>query len=270
LYLNAPSADIGVLLSGGYVGYWRAAQSRFYIGGSYLSGPVVVDWSTATTPYIQSGTSATSLTLGTNKSAASLILQQDAAITAWTLSGGNALVMQAPITATSILINQANQTANSTNGSTMTIQSQNSTGTTTTGGQLILTSGTGTTQGGLVVLQVGGTPVFGVGLSSSGGAYMLSSAATVTTGATTLAAAQYLKILIVLTGSLSNNATLVFPNQIGFWIVDISGVTLNAHTLAFTSGSTTTSTISAISNHGDLVFISCYGGNTIVMNSGAS
>jgi hypothetical protein len=246
---------------GNYMLYANENSTLLSIGGAGSGAPIVITWGTS--PTITSGASATSLTVGTNKASASLILQQDAGITAWTLSGGNALAMQAPSTATSISINQA--ATSTANGATMTIAAQTSSVGGGTGGQLALQSGGGAAQAGALLLQVGSQTILGIGLGSSGGLWMPAGAAAVSSGATSLTAAQYLRALIQVTGSLTNNATVVFPNQIGFWIVDISGVTLNAHTLAFTSGSTTTTAISTITAAGDLVFISCYGGNTIVM-----
>jgi hypothetical protein len=105
-YWNAPTtahvwniANVAMAAMSTTTAYWGA--------GIAAATPVLLDWTTSTTPAFHSGTAATSLTVGTNKAAASLVLQQDAAITAWTLSGGNALVMQAPTAATSVTINQA-------------------------------------------------------------------------------------------------------------------------------------------------------------------
>ena len=55
-------------------------------GGVPSSSPLFVDWTTTTTPFIQSSTSATSLALGTNKSGASTLLKGDANTTILTLS----------------------------------------------------------------------------------------------------------------------------------------------------------------------------------------
>ena len=98
------NSTMGLVVAGATATQFAATQIRAYGAATY---PLTLDWSTSTAPTILSGTSATSLTVGTNKSAASLILQQDAGITAWTLSGGNALVMQAPSTATGVTVNWA-------------------------------------------------------------------------------------------------------------------------------------------------------------------
>ena len=55
------------------------------------------------------------------------------------------------------LLSQADFTANSGDGYTLTIQAQNATGTTSTGGNLALTSGTGTSTAGNIQFQIGGT-----------------------------------------------------------------------------------------------------------------
>ncbi len=104
---NAPSGGaIGFTLNNAtYIAY--STGTAFYFGGTNTAAPARVDLTTSTTPLLQAGTSATSLTVGTNKSGASLVLQQDAAITAWTLSGGNALSMLAPATSTAVTIGQA-------------------------------------------------------------------------------------------------------------------------------------------------------------------
>jgi hypothetical protein len=70
--------------------WWAAGGGYFTFGGSAgttATSPVSVLWNTATTPVIQSGNAATSLTVGTNKSSATLILQYGAATTAFTLGG---------------------------------------------------------------------------------------------------------------------------------------------------------------------------------------
>jgi hypothetical protein len=63
-------------------------------GGSGATAPLAVDWSTSTTPFIKSGTSAATLTVGTNKTSASFTLQAGAAANALALTNpsGGALV----------------------------------------------------------------------------------------------------------------------------------------------------------------------------------
>lgn len=55
------------------------------------------------------------------------------------------------------LLSQADQTAGSTNGQTLTIQAQNATGATSIGGALAFKTGTGTTRAGDILMQPGGT-----------------------------------------------------------------------------------------------------------------
>jgi hypothetical protein len=53
----------------------------------------------------------------------------------------------------------------------------------------------------------------------------------ITTGTTVLSTTQYNCPVIVLTGSLSGNCILQFPNTRAYWVVDGSALTLNAHTV---------------------------------------
>jgi hypothetical protein len=62
------SADANYLL------YMPTTQNAFYFGGAFTStASVVVNWATSTTPVIQGGTAATSLTFGTNKASATTL-----------------------------------------------------------------------------------------------------------------------------------------------------------------------------------------------------
>ena len=76
---------------------WYIAGSVFWIyannngvgigsSGVGTTAPITLDYAAPTTPFIQSGTSATSLTVGTNNSGATLYLQADAAATLVTLT----------------------------------------------------------------------------------------------------------------------------------------------------------------------------------------
>jgi hypothetical protein len=58
--------------------YTTPASGTVFFGGSSSAAPFQFNYSTATTPYIQSGTSATSFTLGTNKSGAVTNINVDA------------------------------------------------------------------------------------------------------------------------------------------------------------------------------------------------
>jgi hypothetical protein len=84
-----------------------------------------------------------------------------------------------------------------------------------------------------------------------------------TSGNTTLTAAQAANPIIKLgTVSLAADVTVTFPNAQGFWVVDASGITLNAHLLKFISGSTTSAAVTP-STTAQLFFVSTYGANTI-------
>ena len=82
LYLNDPFGNGSIYFySAGSTQLASLSSSLLSLNSAALSLN-----SSATTPSIQSGTSATSLTVGTNKSGASLILQGDAATTVQTLA----------------------------------------------------------------------------------------------------------------------------------------------------------------------------------------
>jgi hypothetical protein len=55
--------------------------TALFVGGSSSAAPVRLDYATATTPLIQSGTSATKLTLGTNNASGTLAFQTGSAVT---------------------------------------------------------------------------------------------------------------------------------------------------------------------------------------------
>lgn len=86
---------------------------------------------------------------------------------------------------------------------------------------------------------------------------------TPTTGSITLSAGQYVNPRLRLSMSLTGNITVVFPNQPGSWRVSMSGVTFNAHTVAFQSGSTTSATVASITTTTQFVDVETYGTNTI-------
>lgn len=86
---------------------------------------------------------------------------------------------------------------------------------------------------------------------------------TPTTGTLTLSAAQIAASRLRLSMSLTGNLTIVFPNQLGSWRVSLSGVTFNAHTIAFQSGSTTSATVASITTTSQFVDVETYGTNTI-------
>jgi hypothetical protein len=90
---------------------------------------------------------------------------------------------------------------------------------------------------------------------------------TTTTGSVTLTVAQYCKSIIVIAASLTGNLNVVFPNQLGAWDVDVSGSTLNGHTISFTSGSTTVVAASTLLTTNTLWRVVCRGSNTIAIQT---
>jgi hypothetical protein len=86
---------------------------------------------------------------------------------------------------------------------------------------------------------------------------------TPTTGTITLTAAQYSSPRILLSMTLTGNITVVFPNAIGSWRADLSGVTFGGFTIAFKSGTTTSASVASITTTTDFVDIETYGGSKI-------
>ncbi len=86
-WVNAPSGNVILGRAASAGASLALVSSRFYFGGSPAANdPLIIDWSTTTTPFIQSGTAATQLSVGTNKSGAAMVLQADAATTIQTLA----------------------------------------------------------------------------------------------------------------------------------------------------------------------------------------
>jgi hypothetical protein len=90
---------------------------------------------------------------------------------------------------------------------------------------------------------------------------------TPTTGTLTLTATQYALPIIPISISLTGALTIVIPNQIGFYIFDLTGVTFNSLSITFKCGTATTAAISVIVNSSDLVIVigNPRGTNTISM-----
>jgi hypothetical protein len=93
-YLNSEAGTAVGLITGGATFQLYIAGNIADFGGSGAASPVVIDWTTSTTPKIQGGTSATSLTVGTNKSGASLGLFADANVKGLALSQANSTTNQ--------------------------------------------------------------------------------------------------------------------------------------------------------------------------------
>jgi hypothetical protein len=80
---NFPSgAYLGITTNNASYVYAITATTMYVGSSNSAAAPVIVDFTTSTAPTIRSGTSATTLGLGTNKSSATLNLQAGAALTA--------------------------------------------------------------------------------------------------------------------------------------------------------------------------------------------
>jgi hypothetical protein len=168
--------------------------------------------------------------------------------------------------------------------------------TNTTGGNLVLRSGAGQSgSGSAQITLVGGTPttapmgqisirvgggtsttagIGGTNADPTGGHFpwaWTSTPVSATSGTVTLSpstAPQSAAPLIVWTATITAACTLVFPNQPGFWIVDLSGVTGQSatNTISFQSGSNTkvvVNTAAALNTADSLVIVITRGSNTI-------
>lgn len=131
-----------------------------------------------------------------------------------------------------------------------------------TGGNLNLSGGAGktVTTSGLVQLQVNGTTSLAVGPNGLG---LGVSAVTINaTGNTTFTQAQFQNPLIsVNTITLTGAVTLIFPNVIGVWLVDVSKITLGGFTVAFKCGTSAASTSLTPTTSAQLIMVSCPGSN---------
>ena len=74
LLASTTAAGIYNTIAGNY-GLYITDAAFTYVGGGNASASLVFNWSTVTSPLIQSGTSGTQLTIGTNKSGAVLVLE---------------------------------------------------------------------------------------------------------------------------------------------------------------------------------------------------
>jgi hypothetical protein len=127
-----------------------------------------------------------------------------------------------------------------------TIQAQNPFATASNninGGNLILMGGSGTATGTSAMGQVQmGSPIAGV----SGPVQFAATSGALSTAANiTLTAAQQKTPVIQLNGTVkTGNCNITLPNIVGsIWYFDISGVTLGANSMVFTTGSGTSATI---------------------------
>jgi hypothetical protein len=95
-----------------------------------------------------------------------------------------------------------------------------------------------------------------------------SSTQAVTGGTFTPTISQTSSPLIILTGTLTSSLSVVFPNQAGFWLVDVAGLTLGAFTVTFKSGTgaSTALTAGVLTSTVQVVMVVTEGANTIRIN----
>jgi hypothetical protein len=168
----------------------------------------------------------------------------------WSCLTGTAVTLQAATAMTAVTYKQADNTANSTTGALSSYLGQNSTGTTAIGGSVLIGSGTSTSTAtfGTVALAQGATTLLSVG--DGGAHWRAGSGISIAAGGTftlTLAQSQFKDI--VLTGSLAGNATVVLPSvDAADWIIDATGVTLNAHTITLQANGNNWGTTIGVAN----------------------
>ena len=111
------------------------------------------------------------------------------------------------------------------------------------------------------VLGIGGNPLFGV---ASLGIFASASAPISVATNHVLSSAEYAFPLLVLTGLVTTNVTLTFPNLPGVWLLDVSGVTYDPEVgLTVASGSATALIGSPAGGQPGLVVVCTRGSNTI-------
>lgn len=140
------------------------------------------------------------------------------------------------------------------------------TGTSGGGGDYTFGSGafgaTGNTKGtnGITTFKVGGTNIW---TYQASWAVVYSTPTIATTGTTTLSVAQYLQTGIDFgTITLAGNITVVFPNIVGTWFVDISRVTTGINSITLQSGSGTV-VLGALTTNTGVLLVRCTGSNGI-------
>jgi hypothetical protein len=151
-------------------------------------------------------------------------------------------------------------------GNTFTLQGQNSSAVTSTGGSININPGTGTSADGVTNIQDAGTTLVSFGPNGMALTSVVKSG--LTGGTLTLAASEYRCPQIVLSGTLTSNLTVVYPNASFVSYVDVSGLVLGAFTLTFQSGSATTTAIaaSAFTSTLQIAILMSRGGNTLAVN----
>ena len=152
------------------------------------------------------------------------------------------------------------QTSVISDGTNLTIQTGG------VGGKLNLTGGS--TQG----MQLNSTSVeVFLPLSGNTGGTPLgftSSAISISGANVTLSSAQIATPNIVLSGTLTNNRQLIFPNSAGFWLINLLSFSLGGHTLTLSSGSANFNVTAGTGTIGMLTVVTS-GSNGIVASNTA-
>jgi len=173
--------------------------------------------------------------------------------------GASAITWDASVTPT---LTQSQATGASSADYTIKAQAAKA-GSGSTGGNLLLSAGApdGSAPQSQVKLQSNGISYLSIGNS---GFNCANSSVAIASGTNTLTAAQYATPIVRLTGTISAGvATVVFPNQPGYWIVDGSALA-GAGGVAFKSGTTTSATFTTpLTTTAQLIHVSTYGANTI-------
>lgn len=115
-YVNTADA-FGVLHGDAFFVAYAPDAVHWYFGSTNTASPFIFDWSTSTTPLMQSGSSATQLTVGTNNNSSTLFMQGGSAVTGISITAPGSTVGTATITVTGALI----ETTRTSAGPTLTL-----------------------------------------------------------------------------------------------------------------------------------------------------
>jgi hypothetical protein len=157
-------------------------------------------------------------------------------------------------------------------GAPLTILAGNCTGAGNVPGSLALSSGVNETTAvpaQLAILEAGGgAPLFGFCQNGFAVYPVTINISTGSTGGTSSIGGDSVYGAIRLTGTLTGGNTLVFPNTVGMWYVDISGLGsfFGVNTLTFKSGTATTVPVTSTGTNSNLLIVATFGSNSIVLN----
>jgi hypothetical protein len=252
--INAPSY-VGVVVGGVAAAIFRGYSEVDFVsnvsvgstsGGSYGGGVGVLFLKNAATAPSSAPTGG--CVLGSGSGALGIVDSSG-----FTTFIGNSAISFGTTT-TSPTISQLAVNTSSTNGQALALQAQNATGTTSTGGSLHLVSGTGTTAAGTIYLQSGATSIMQLtptaaklllplgGLASTPFAFVQQSlAVSGTNGTFTIGSA--IAPLVIASGSITTGCTINFGGVVGFFLLDISGITGTGLTITLKNGTSTTISI---------------------------